>query len=175
MGITFGPGMVRALEAERDRLRADSAGAVHLAGVVTNLEAELNRVASALDAASAHAAEASDYADRYKAERDRLAAVVREAHAAAAELHHASWCSEVLWRGGCSCGVQELTDTLAAAATHQGNPSSVGSGCDGDHGAGTPDPAAAGRPSGRPAPEDCPPGTCPSCDNDRETTAEEET
>lgn len=109
MGITFGPGMVRALE---ERL------------------AEVT------------------------AERDRLAAVVREAHAAAAELHHASWCSEVLWRGGCSCGVQELTDTLAAAATHQGNPSSVGSGCDGDHGAGTPDPAAAGRPTGRPAPKD---------------------
>lgn len=43
---------------------------------------------------------------------------------------------------------------IAAAATHQGNPSSVGSGCDGDHGAATADPATAGASSEGAAPKD---------------------
>lgn len=40
------------------------------------LVAEVRRLRAALEAASAHAVEASDYADRYKAEVDRLRAVL---------------------------------------------------------------------------------------------------
>lgn len=134
MGVTFGPGMVRALE-ER------------LAGVT----AERDRLRDAIEAIPRH--------EHHAVVVMRRGQVRQKCNA----------CYMTPW----PCPTERAH--IAAAATHQGNPSSVGSGCDGDHGAGTPDPAAAGRPSGRPAPEDCPPGTCPSCDNDRETTAEEET
>lgn len=126
MGVTFGPGMVRALEAQVAEVTA---------------------------------------------ERDRLRAVIEAIPRHEVDVFAPNCCHPCMTPWPCPTERAHI----AAAATHQGTNSSVGSGCDGDHGAGTPDPAAAGRPSGRPAPEDCPPGTCPSCDNDRETTAEEET
>lgn len=43
---------------------------------VNRLCDEVDRLRAALEAASAHAVEASDYADRYKAEVDRLRAVL---------------------------------------------------------------------------------------------------
>ncbi len=44
----------------------------YIFGDVAALCDEVDRLRAALEAASAHAVEASDYADRYKAENDRL-------------------------------------------------------------------------------------------------------
>lgn len=51
----------------------------HVQHVVGLFRAEVDRLRAALEAASAHAVEASDYADRYKAENDRLRALLAKA------------------------------------------------------------------------------------------------
>ena len=88
------------------------------------------------------------------AERDRLAAAIQAIprHTRCTVACGVDHCATRGCKKAWPCPTEQAH--IAAAATHQGNPSSVGSGCDGDHGAGTPDPATAGRPTGRPAPKD---------------------
>lgn len=93
-----------------------------------------------------------------EAERDGLAIAIKAIPRHTPDTFDPPFCRACGVDWPCEVEVAHVVaHNIAAAATHQGNPSSVGSGCDGDQGSATADPATAGASTEGAGPKDFPP------------------